>query len=950
MSYYFDKLVSLSKIMGRSLEKIAEDMRIPYSTVRKWKNRNPHNKYKGMINQYLTKNRSYLTPRIDHETDVGGPGDIVPPEISVDIEYDDDGVPEGFWDELEKIYKAYPHGEENWKKEITALKVIIKSIAAAIKPKYAIYYPIQHGGVSVVIKVRDKELNITRALKFSRPIADRQDLFIDIVRSEISHLMEATHPNIIEIYDHGKITYNNKEHPYYIMKYIDGASNGLEYFSAAKRNSLDLVTVLSQLISGIQHLHSLNIVHLDIKPENLLISPDGFAVLSDLGSARKITGDDKDVLVIATKGYIHPELIKKRWEATSDPNRIRGTIKRSELHKKFDLYSLGQTILTLLGTFDPVVTERMPPYDRKYLHLMACRALDGRNAENATERAMSLPRTAFEELKYLTIEEINIDLMKLTGEYPIQRIIPEIDQFYSKTIQASSKWKTPFTNRLAKTINHPSLQRLTGISQLGLIIQIYPTATHTRFEHALGTFTNVAQYINALYNDPINPLFKQIMTGNDIIAALLAALCHDIGHYPLAHDLHEAIPEIFHHENISTDILSGKEDWLFGKSLREIISKEWGIDSTAVSDILNADPSDTDLPIKSRIMHTLTDGPIDADKLDYLIRDSVSLGVPYGSTIDLNRLLSCLTIIFKERENKLYVALGIHEKGKICAESIAFARYAMFGTVYWHHTSRASKSMLHRAIWETISTTYSSIAGSKTLRTEFIEHFIQTEKAVTIPMQFKGIDVQKLKLLTQVLPSDREVLQWIHDRTSKAGGKILHMINNRELFKRVLVISSSKNKRLWDMSLKYRRQSGPLELVALENEIQKRIVDSVLKIDDSKRRQNSILTQENTAQIVTLHENKEIFITIDIPVDRPGSKIPLEYLPEADRQDVLQQWRLPNALEDSIVWMELHDRFIESVGKVRLFGHPQVSRIIEAGISRKQLEDIIEASIQYLQK
>jgi len=151
------------------------------------------------------------------------------------------------------------------------------------------------------------------------------------------------------------------------------------------------------------------------------------------------------------------------------------------------------------------------------------------------------------------------------------------------------------------------------------------------------------------------------------------------------------------------------------------------------------------------------------------------------------------------------------------------------------------------------------------------------------------------------------------------------------------------------MLLKHRGRSGLLRLIALENEIQKRIVDSVLKIDEPTRRQNSMLTQENTDKIIALHEKKEIFITIDIPIGRPGSKIPLEYLPEADRQDVLQQWRLPAALEDSIVWIELHEKFLESVGKIRLFGHPQVSQIIAAGINRKQLEDIIEASIQYLQ-
>lgn len=950
MSYYYDELVALGQKTGKTLRQIAVDIGIPYSTVRKWKNRNPHDDSKPKINQYLAEHRDDSAPQVPLKIQSAHPDHITVLGTLVTVERDEDAIPKDFWAQLEDIYKLHDKGEENWKTESDDLKGIIRSIASSIGPRYVIHSPIQHGGVSVVIKVHDNELNITRALKFPRPIAAHLDLFINIVKGEIANLMEATHQNIIEIYDQGKVRHGGKEYPYYIMKYIDGATDALKYFLSSMRNSLELISVLRQLISAVCHLHSLNILHLDIKPENILIAPDGFAVLSDLGSARKTTGDpDEDMLIVATKGYIHPELIAKQWEATSDPNRIRGTIKRSQLHRKFDLYSLGKTVLTLLDTFDPVVTKRMPPYDRKYLHLMACRALDGRNAESKREKAMSLPRSAFDELKYQDAGQIQLDLMKFTGEYPITRVVPEIDLFCARTIQTTSKWKTALTDRLVNTINHPSLQRLTGISQLGLIIQIYPTATHTRLEHVLGTFTNVAQYINALYNDPINPLFKQIMTAKDIIAALLAGLCHDIGHYPLAHDLHEAIPEAFDHETISIDILSGKQNWLFGKSLRQIISHEWGIDPIVVSNVLSADPSDTSLPIKLRIIHTLIDGPIDADKLDYLTRDSLSLGVPYGNSFDLSRFLSSLTIVFKERENRLYVALGIHEKGKISAESIAFTRYALFGTVYWHHTSRASKSMLHRAVWETIPTKFSSVTGLRSLRNEFIQSFIQTEEPIAIPMRLGTPDEKPLESLTQILPSDRQALQWVYDRTSVPAKKLLYMLNKRELFKRVLVVSPVKNRRLWDMLLKYRRGSDPKNLIALENEIQKRIVDSVMKIDEPTRRQNSILTVDNTAQVIAMHEKKEIIITIDIPTGRPGSKIPLEYLPEADRQDVLQQWQLPNALEDSVIWVELHEKFLESVGKIRVFAHPEVSKVIQAALTRKQLEDILEASIQNLQ-
>ena len=91
----------------------------------------------------------------------------------------------------------------------------------------------------------------------------------------------------------------------------------------------------------------------------------------------------------------------------------------------------------------------------------------------------------------------------------------------------------------------------------------------------------------------------------------------------------------------------------------------------------------------------------------------------------------------------------------------------------------------------------------------------------------------------------------------------------------------------------------------------------------------------------------EIIITVDIPLSRPGAIVGLQYLTEAERQDVMQQWKLPNSLEDSIIWSNLNDdTFIESVGKIRVFGHQDVAEIIRAAIPRSQLEEVLEASLR----
>jgi hypothetical protein len=208
-----------------------------------------------------------------------------------------------------------------------------------------------------------------------------------------------------------------------------------------------------------------------------------------------------------------------------------------------------------------------------------------------------------------------------------------------------------------------------------------------------------------------------------------------------------------------------------------------------------------------------------------------------------------------------------------------------------------------------------------------------------------------LSRLTQLLPSDYDLLDWLLKKSasvSLSGAKLLKMINDRYLFKRVLVLSHKRKQQLWDKLIRFREHSTLEEMINLQQQVQTRIVDTVKRIDNPMRRSNSILNIENTDKVIALHEGGDILITIDIPLDRPGSNLNLEYLPEADRQAVMEQWSLPAILEDSIVWSELNNRFLEATAKVRVFGHRDVAEIIRAAIERRQLEDILEASLARL--
>ena len=96
---------------------------------------------------------------------------------------------------------------------------------------------------------------------------------------------------------------------------------------------------------------------------------------------------------------------------------------------------------------------------------------------------------------------------------------------------------------------------------------------------------------------------------------------------------------------------------------------------------------------RGRILHSMLSGPIDVDKMDYLARDSLHAGVPYGRNFDQQRLIGSLCL------NGAGDGLAITDKGKTAAEMMVFARYVMFSEVYWHHGVRAATAMLQRAFF-----------------------------------------------------------------------------------------------------------------------------------------------------------------------------------------------------------------------------------------------------------
>ena len=223
-------------------------------------------------------------------------------------------------------------------------------------------------------------------------------------------------------------------------------------------------------------------------------------------------------------------------------------------------------------------------------------------------------------------------------------------------------------------LDTPAVQRLRYIRQVGHSFLVYPGATHTRFEHALGAYHLTRRALAAL--DELGELGPP--SEEECLAVKLAALLHDIGHYPFSHALEEAgFPS---HESLGVARLS---QGLLGQRLVEIGGREF---PRLIGDLITGSSRS---PLQG-----LISGSIDLDKIDYLSRDAKMCGVPYG-TVDVDRLLSSLTLV--EVESGRF-EVGVQEKGVSALESLLFAKYQMYRNVYWHHAVRSATCMFKRAV------------------------------------------------------------------------------------------------------------------------------------------------------------------------------------------------------------------------------------------------------------
>lgn len=224
-------------------------------------------------------------------------------------------------------------------------------------------------------------------------------------------------------------------------------------------------------------------------------------------------------------------------------------------------------------------------------------------------------------------------------------------------------------------VDTPVFQRLRYIRQLGLAYLVYPGATHTRFEHALGAY-HLSKLTLALLRERDA---LQGVSDEECTVATTAALLHDIGHYPFSHALEEI--GATHHETVAGPLLSSG---IIADTLRQRIGED------APQRVLALVRGESSSPLQG-----LISGSLDLDKIEYLKRDAHMCGVPYGE-IDVDRLINSLVLVRAPETGAPVV--GVAEKGLSALESLLFAKYQMYRNVYWHHAVRSATAMYKRLV------------------------------------------------------------------------------------------------------------------------------------------------------------------------------------------------------------------------------------------------------------
>jgi uncharacterized protein len=281
-------------------------------------------------------------------------------------------------------------------------------------------------------------------------------------------------------------------------------------------------------------------------------------------------------------------------------------------------------------------------------------------------------------------------------------------------------------------------QRLRYVRQLGWTYLVYPGATHSRFEHALGTH-HLSRRTLALLCEAED---ATSISEQEQAIVRSAALLHDVGHYPFSHALEEI--GALHHEDVARPLITQG-------AIASLLGSRLGDDAPArVFDLIRGESKSA--------LQGLISGSLDLDKIEYLKRDAFMCGVPYGE-IDVDRLTNSLVLVDDPATGR--PAIGVQEKALSALESLLFAKYQMYRNVYWHHAVRSATAMYKRLVEDAIAAGVLDGRSLATYTDEGLMHRLESAFPTQLLAALKERKLYKRAAEWPAAELDDDTTEWI---------------------------------------------------------------------------------------------------------------------------------------------------------------------------------------------
>ena len=395
-----------------------------------------------------------------------------------------------------------------------------------------------------------------------------------------------------------------------------------------------------------------------------------------------------------------------------------------------------------------------------------------------------------------------------------------------------------------KIIDSRPFQRLRRIKQLALASYLYPGANHTRFEHSLGVMHVASSMYDRLMKNAEKRKLEVDTSKYSREAVRYAGLLHDIGHGPFSHVSEYILAEINkdNPKNVGGEKIEEFHEFITVRIIENFI------------DGISCDLKETIVEIikKPRLQNAFAEiisGPLDADKFDYLLRDSYYAGVKYG-IFDLDRILNIIEII---QQGKSISSLGIREEGVYNIEQFILSKYFIDNQVYRHINRNITDQMIVRCV--------------EFAYEEKIEEVIKLYEFRDEPEYYEDY----------INYYDDKLLQLISDKSDGKARKIAERILNRKL-------------------LKY---SLPMKIEDIKDAILRRKTEAILN-NSNKRK----IIEKEVAQLLDFEYNDLIILNVDPknPLLKlyPSSKDQEESIMSIDKQGYSKNFSEESQLSQNV--------------------------------------------------